>query len=173
MEQTGRTAPSYLIRNPHSYCFRMFVPRDLWAIVGRRELRYSLRTGYIGFAKHKARYLAVQVQMLFRSLRKGGFTLESLADDRIREMVNQYIRDRVAYINGPVYDEDYQKLIPAYESEGFDLLEIHRHQCEELKLQPQYLNLELLQGDDSTLEESILDLLKGHGIKDIDKDSAE
>ena len=41
-------SPSYLVRNPYSYCFRMVVPKDLQKFVGRRELRYTLRTGYVG-----------------------------------------------------------------------------------------------------------------------------
>jgi hypothetical protein len=40
-------SPSYLIRNPYSYCFRMKVPKDLQGIVGKKEIRYSLHTGYV------------------------------------------------------------------------------------------------------------------------------
>ncbi|MFC1494751.1 DUF6538 domain-containing protein [Thermodesulfobacteriota bacterium] len=36
-------SPKYLIRNPHSYCFRMKVPFDLHNTIGKKELRYSLR----------------------------------------------------------------------------------------------------------------------------------
>jgi hypothetical protein len=31
-------SPSYLVRNPYSYCFRMVVPKDLQKFVGKREL---------------------------------------------------------------------------------------------------------------------------------------
>ena len=48
-------SPSYLIRNPYTYCFRMNVPKDLQPYIGKKELRYSLRTGYLGVAKQKAR----------------------------------------------------------------------------------------------------------------------
>jgi hypothetical protein len=41
-------------------------------------LRYSLSTGYTGIAKEKARFLAGQVQLLFRILRKGGAFLRRL-----------------------------------------------------------------------------------------------
>ncbi len=44
-------SPSYIIRNPYGYCFRMMVPIDLRTIVGKKELRYSLKTGYLGVAK--------------------------------------------------------------------------------------------------------------------------
>ena len=43
-------SPHYLVRNPHSYCFRVNVPKDLQQLVGRRELRYSLKTGAVGVA---------------------------------------------------------------------------------------------------------------------------
>ena len=57
MKQSSRS-PSYLIRNPHGYCFRMIVPKDLRRLVGKTEMRYSLKTGYLGEAKSKARLLA-------------------------------------------------------------------------------------------------------------------
>jgi len=63
-------SPSYLVRNAHSYCFRLIVPKDLRKFVGRTELRYTLRTGYLGVAKRKSRFLAGQVQFIFQSLRK-------------------------------------------------------------------------------------------------------
>jgi len=53
---------SYLIRNPYSYRFRMVVPEDLQILLGKTELRYSLKTSYLGVAKYKARLLAGQVQ---------------------------------------------------------------------------------------------------------------
>jgi len=47
-------SPSYLVRNPYSYCFRMVVPKDLQKFVGKRELRYTLRTGYAGMGPSSA-----------------------------------------------------------------------------------------------------------------------
>jgi len=32
MSNTG-TSPSYLIRNPYTYCFRMAVPKDLQMVI--------------------------------------------------------------------------------------------------------------------------------------------
>ncbi len=49
--QNVKRFPSHLIRNPHSYCFRMIVPKDLQPIVGKRELRYSLRTRHLTASK--------------------------------------------------------------------------------------------------------------------------
>jgi hypothetical protein len=64
MSITSRS-PSYLTRNAYSYYFRINVPRDLQPFIGKRELRFTLKTGYIGQAKHKARYLASQVHIMF------------------------------------------------------------------------------------------------------------
>ena len=52
-----KRSPHYLVRNPHSYCFRANVPKDLQRLVGRRELRYSLKTGYVGIARVKAQMI--------------------------------------------------------------------------------------------------------------------
>lgn len=58
-------SPSYLIRNPYTYCFRMNVPEDIQRYVGKKEWRYSLKTGFVGIAKQKARMLAGNIQYLF------------------------------------------------------------------------------------------------------------
>jgi hypothetical protein len=52
----------YLVRNPFSYCFRMAVPQDMHRCVGKIELRYSLRTGYLLDARTKAGLLAGKFQ---------------------------------------------------------------------------------------------------------------
>ena len=62
-------SPDYLFRNPHSYCFRMGVPEALRDIVGRRELRYSLRTCRLSEARRKSRLLAGLFQQLFSQIR--------------------------------------------------------------------------------------------------------
>ena len=63
--------PSYIIWTPHSYCFRLRVPIDLQGIIGKTELRYSLKTGSLRDAKTKARLIAGQIQRLFKRLRRG------------------------------------------------------------------------------------------------------
>jgi hypothetical protein len=88
-------SPTYLIHNRHSYCFRMAVPKDLQKVVVKRELRYSLKTGYVGIAKQKSRFLAGQMQLIFRFLRQGGTVLSRLSDDQIQELVKQYIKDSI------------------------------------------------------------------------------
>ena len=68
----GRS-PNYLVHNSHSFCFRMRVPEDLRRYFGKKELKYSLKTGYIRTAKNKARYLAGFIQVIFERLRSGGY----------------------------------------------------------------------------------------------------
>jgi hypothetical protein len=62
-------SPSYLFRNPHSDCFRMGVPIDLRDVVGKREFRYSLRTGRLSEARRKAHLLSGLLWQLYYKLR--------------------------------------------------------------------------------------------------------
>lgn len=86
----------------------MNVPSDLNALIGIKELRYSLKTGYVGDASQKARYLAGQFQLLFAQLRKGGAVLSDLTEDQIQKLVQQFIKEKVDFINGTNYDDDYR-----------------------------------------------------------------
>jgi hypothetical protein len=65
----------------------MVVPKDLQKLVGKKEMRYSLKTGYLGVVKNKARFLAGQVQLIFNSLRRGDSVLSKLSDDKIQGLV--------------------------------------------------------------------------------------
>jgi hypothetical protein len=98
MKQINRS-PSYLIRNPYSYCFRMIIPNDLRSYFGKKELRYSLKTGYLDLAKIKARFVAGHVQFIFRLLRRGTLIMVNLSDDQIKELVNKYIKQSLEQIN--------------------------------------------------------------------------
>ena len=82
----------------------MFVPKDLQRYIGKKELRYSLRTGYLGLAKQKARYIAGQVQSIFRLLRKGNL-MANFSDDEINELVNNYIKESLERINNLFIDD--------------------------------------------------------------------
>jgi len=92
-------SPSYLVRTPYSYCFRMKVPPDLQACVGRKELRYSLKTGSLSDAKYKARLIAGLVQWLFRKLKhinnkillNGRITME-LTASQVQEIIREFIQ---------------------------------------------------------------------------------
>ena len=80
---------SYLVRNPYSYCLRMFVPKDLQPYIGRKELRYSLKTGCLTTAEYIARFMAGQVQRIFKFLRKGNTALKKLSDNQIQELIEK------------------------------------------------------------------------------------
>lgn len=62
-------SPTYLVKNPYSFCFRMKVPSDLPSILSKKVFCYSLKTGNLSAAKTKARFLAGNVQLLFREIR--------------------------------------------------------------------------------------------------------
>ncbi len=85
-------SPSYLIRNTHSYCFRIRIPQDLHNIIGKKELRYSLKTGYLGVAKSRARVLAVISHELFSKIREV-LALSGLTDQDITRLINTYVRE--------------------------------------------------------------------------------
>jgi len=59
-----KKSPHYLVRNPHSFRFRVNVPKDLQCVMGKKELRYTLKTGYVGVARVKAQLIAAQVRAL-------------------------------------------------------------------------------------------------------------
>lgn len=102
-------SPSYLIRNPYTYCFRMNVPRDLQRYVGKKELRYSLKTGYLGLAKRKARMLAGNIQCLFRWLRDKGYVISKLTNSQIQEsLVNELIGHVVESLSYGRYGKQYR-----------------------------------------------------------------
>lgn len=110
-------SPSYLIRNPNSYCFRMTVPEDLQPYVQKMELRWSLNTRYISAAKKSARALAVAVQDLFQTVREM-VAMGELTDSEIRQIVNDRIRSlikAVEYLRTENFPKETQdKFLPMF-----------------------------------------------------------
>jgi len=141
----------------------MIVPKDLQKFVGRKELRYTLKTGYLGVAKQKARFVAAQVQLIFTFLRKGGTVLAKLSEDIIQKLVHQYIKNAIESWDKSLYEEldpppfndagEFRSYVAFLDNFREDLID-----C---------LNL----GDFSMLEKSIGMLLEKNGINHIDKDS--
>ena len=91
--------PSYLVRNPHGYNFRIIVPKDLQNIVGKCELRYSLKTGFLSEGKSRARLLAGLIQQLFFKIRSnrpeyGKQQIESL----IRRFLDFVMEDSASFM---------------------------------------------------------------------------
>ena len=91
MAHTINRSSAYLSRNNHSYCFRIRVPVDIQRYLGKKELRYSLRTGYLGQAKLKARGLASMVQQLFQELRGDALRFMELSDQEIQKLVLRHL----------------------------------------------------------------------------------
>jgi hypothetical protein len=79
----------------------MNVPKDLQPYVGRKELRYSLKTGYLGKAKYKARIIAGQVQRVFKFLRKGNPSFMKLSEKQIQEMIQKYFKKLIETYDQP------------------------------------------------------------------------
>jgi Domain of unknown function (DUF6538) len=154
-------SPSYIVRTPYSYCFRMKVPIDIQEWVGKKELRYSRRTGRVGIARKKSRYVAGQVQFIFRVLRRGNL-MANLSDDQIKELVSNYIKGSVGRINRLFIDD--RDDIPPYTSapEFYCFLS-------ELDGIRQDLIADLNMGNWGMLENTISEFLKKQGIKDINE----
>ena len=68
MLKNRATSPSFIVRQPHSYCCRLVVPPHLRSSLGRTELRYTLHTGSLSTAKSRSHTIAAFVLELFRKL---------------------------------------------------------------------------------------------------------
>lgn len=160
-------SPTYLVRNPYSYCFRIRVPKNLQKALGKKELRYSLKTGYLGLAKTKARYIAGRIQLLFISLRKGGTALSQLSNDKIRDLVKQYIKESIERWDEKflgVFDDDH----PSAFVDG-QTFHSYYNELDSIK-EDLVLNINL--GDYTMLETTVAHLLEENGIE-VDTDSLE
>jgi integrase len=85
-------APAYIVWQSCGYCFRFKVPDELHQIVGRKEIRYSLRTGFLSEAKLRARRMAAFIQTLFRNMSEGG-RMRELSEIEIKRLVENCFRD--------------------------------------------------------------------------------
>lgn len=120
-QQTAPTRlPAYLYQSPYGYIFRMRIPPDLKDLIGKVEYRYSLRTGSLKDARHRARLLASNIQQLFMDVREGTFRFTS--GDAFNSRVKQYAREAVSSpsrtassppIHGGLSSGDNEGVIPA------------------------------------------------------------
>ena len=163
MKPSSRS-PAYIVRAPFSYCFRLNVPADLQRFVGKREIRYSLKTGFLGVAKSKARFLAVSIQLLFRTLRKGGSGLTDLNDSQIRTLVNEYLEQ---YKKG--LEERY--LGPPDSPPFFPDVKALNDHLIELEFIQEDRKIGLAMGKYSTVEKDADSILDKSGILGVEKNS--
>ncbi len=158
-------SPSYLVRNPYSYCFRMKVPKDLQGIVGKKEIRYSLHTGYVSIARNKARFLACQVQLIFRFLRKGGTALSKLSDDQIKVLVEHHIKNTLEWLDRSFYEKWEEDSSPPF----VDARTFHSYVGDLDDIREELIvNLNL--GDFSMLENIVADITGRDGAVEICKE---
>ena len=81
---------TYLLHTPSSFFFRLTIPVDLRFLIGKRELRWSLKTGAVGIAKQKARLLAGNLHHLFRQLRQERPDMTELTTDNIQRLIEDF-----------------------------------------------------------------------------------
>jgi hypothetical protein len=158
-----KRSPHYLVRNPYSYCFRVYVPKDLQRLVGKKELRYTLKTGYVGVARVKAQLIAAQVRQVFLILRKGGRRMADLTDNKIKEMVQQYLKGYIDGLESRYYEDDPRSTIQ-------DRGDLHEY-ISELDLIKTDIIDYLGIGEYSTVEGITARMLKQNGIEGVEKGS--
>lgn len=99
--------PSYMYQCPSGYIFRLRIPFDLRELVGKCEFRYSLRSGTLRVAKHRARCIASYIQQLFIKVRS---SMAEFTQEQITKLVQKYIREtlendeKCRAISGPTAD---------------------------------------------------------------------
>ena len=166
MKSKFSKSPSYLVRNSHSYCFRMYVPKDLRIHINRKELRYSLRTGYLSEAKDKARAIAVYVQMIFKLIRRGDPQIMKLTDEQVNEMIRTYFDRLIAEYDEPVPSSDdliRQGIAPPSDYRSF---------ISEIDDVRETFLLNLQNGNYESVEKDADQLLMENGVTEIDKESS-
>jgi integrase len=84
---------NYLFLKRNIWSFRIRVPYDLQAVIRRKELKYSLKTGSIRDAKRRADKVSDFIQSLYGKIRKDIFMNKlELTPVKIREIVTGHIK---------------------------------------------------------------------------------
>jgi integrase len=149
----------------------MTVPRDLQATIARKELRYSLKTGNLSTAKNKARFIAGQVQLFFRDVRKGYIFGVNSSKEKIQRMIKKFMQKTIASYDQPVlydqYDEDLARQ-SYWEDRSI------KDEVDHLEWIKEGFNSQLQKGDYSEIEDEADLLLSKEGVakSNIDKGSS-
>ena len=84
------SVPTYMYQSPSGYIFRLRVPNDLRPLVGKSEFRYSLRSGLLHVAKHRARCIASYIHQLYVRIRN---SMTEFSPEKIQQLIRDYIRE--------------------------------------------------------------------------------
>ena len=84
--------PDYIFHKPSGPYFRYRFPKDIAPLVGKTELRYSLKTSSIRLAKARARAIAGQLQLMITDIREGDDMAE-LQPEHINGLIQKYVRE--------------------------------------------------------------------------------
>ena len=156
-------SPSYVFQDRYSFYFRIRIPQDLQPYLKKKELRYSLRTGYLSEAKDKARAMAVYVQMIFKLIRKGDRKIMKLTDEQITEMVKTYLERLLDEYDKPTPSIDKlfeDGIMPAFSDEEYvSDLEDSKREYKSYRISGNY----------QPVYDKVDKLLTEHGVTDIDK----
>ena len=80
---SASSKPRYTFQRNSLYYFRYTLPPDISKVVGKRGLRYSLKTGYIKHAERKARRLAGTVEEFISEVRQEPVLIMNLSETQI------------------------------------------------------------------------------------------
>ena len=88
-------SPSYLLQLPNRGCFyfRMRVPLDLQPCFGKKEVRVSLKTGYLAEARAKSMLIAGRMHQLFRKIRGENHDMTELDQAKLNDIISQFIKE--------------------------------------------------------------------------------
>ena len=157
-----RRSSNYLSRNSYSYFFRMRVPGDLQVKIERKELRCSLKTAYIGEARSKAMLIAGVLKTIFKQLRTRRSRMKELSNEKVKELIINYIREAIEAWDYPPFDDEYGG---SAIGNARDLMSY----IDQLEFIKEDLVLNMNKGDYSMLESNVSELLKESGVDGIDK----
>lgn len=88
--------PQYIERKNNRFYFRRRIPHDVAAMLGKKELRLSLKTGYISNARRQATRLSFHLDRFIFQLREDLPHMQDLTDKQIQQLLDQYLKQSLA-----------------------------------------------------------------------------
>ena len=159
---TKLKSPTFLVKNLHSYCFRIKVPKDLQLWVNRKGLRYSLKTLYLNDAVVKSQFLTYRVKRLFRYLRKGNVVAD-LSIEQIQELADRFLQRSLEGLEDHYANADSMDWF-----EPRDDKINHINQLESIR---EDLVDQLREGSFETVHKIVDEVIVGSGIAGVEKES--